>query len=97
MNTREKYNLKRWKELRNGKNPTYLDILKHQSRIFYFVTLISILIAIYIANEFGVLSAPFGVLVGGFATFMGFLESKRKNLKIEVKYLDWSKIDNIDE
>jgi hypothetical protein len=57
-----------------------------------------IAVAVYSVYKFGVLSLPVGVLIGGLAAFMGFLESKRKNLKIEIKYLDWSKIEkNLNE
>lgn len=97
MKTREKHKIELWKSLRSGKSPTYLDILKYQSNSFYLMLLAIILVGIYNILNFGVLSAPAGVIYGAIAVFMGFIESKRKNLKIEVKYLDWSKIDSNNE
>ncbi len=97
MNTREKKNLERWKILRDVNNPSYMDILRHQSIAFYLIGLVGVILCVYAIHYFGLLSMPSGVIYGGFAAFMGNLESKRKNLKIELKYLDWSKINDTDD
>jgi uncharacterized membrane protein len=94
MTPREKLKLKTWQQLRDQPNPGYLDILRYQSSLFYVVWSFLIMLGLYVLFTFGFYSTPGGVFLGAIAVSVGYLQRLKNNIAIEIKYLDWNKIDN---
>lgn len=79
--------------LRGRESISALDVLKSQRKSFYFVGAIVLGLGLYSLCAFGFNSLPFGVFLGGLTPFTGYVWRAKKNLAIELRYVDWIKVE----
>ena len=94
MNIREEIKLRNWLKWRGKASVSTLDVLKAQRRVFYVVAAVGLVVALYSLYSFGLYSLPFGVFLGAFASLLGYISRVKKSIAIELKYLDWKKVED---
>lgn len=93
MNYTERVKINGWKKLRGEAAVSIVDVLKIQPKPFYIASAIYIAVLSYSFYLFGLYSLPTGIFIGGMVAFFGYLTRTSRNIQVELRYLDWHKID----
>jgi hypothetical protein len=89
MNRVEEHKLKSWLALRNKKRISFMDVLSIQPKLFWVSAACLLALGLYSFFQLGPQTSAFGVFIGGLASTLGYLTRIRRNLRMDLRYINW--------
>jgi hypothetical protein len=89
MNRLEKHKLKSWLALRNKNRISFIDVLSIQPKLFWVSVACLLAFGLYVFFQLGPHTSAFGVFIGGLASTLGYLIRIRRNIRMDLRYINW--------
>ncbi|QBF84307.1 hypothetical protein EXU30_17725 [Shewanella maritima] len=97
----EKLHLDRWLKLKNKKELSLFEALKLQHPLFYLYLIVALFTPLVASNFYEFSSFLKGVYIGFLLCLVlvvyALLNRSSKLIPIQLKYLDWDKVENADK
>ena len=91
MYRKERARLEAWIALKDKERLSIKDLLSVQTRYFWALLALEVILAVAVLHYFGANSLPFGVVIGGAAASTGLLIRLKRNLPVDLKYINWER------
>ncbi len=88
MKKAETHKLRSWSSLRGKKSISFIEVLSIQPKPLWVTLILGLVFGVLVFFELGPYSLPFGVLLGGLASTLGYLVRIRSNLPVDLRYMN---------